>query len=62
MDIPGQHSTIVSQHAFNIDTKNGTALALANSFAAGGPQLQDPHSWSGYIDSQGKQMRGVLLT
>ena len=62
MDIPGQHSTIVSQHALNIDTTGMTALALAHTVAGGGVQLKDPHSWSAYIDAQAKQMRGVLLT
>jgi hypothetical protein len=62
MDIPGQHSTIVSQLALNIDTRNTTALALAGGVAAGGVQVKDPHSWGGYIDSQAKQLRGVLLT
>jgi hypothetical protein len=62
MDIPGQHSVIVSQHALDIDTKLGTAQALAKAFAAGGPKVKDPHSWSAYIDSQSKLLRGVLLT
>ncbi len=62
MDIPGQHSTIVSQLALSIDTKDSTALALASAVAAGGVQLKDPHAWGGYIDSQAKQMRGVILT
>jgi hypothetical protein len=62
MDMPGQHSTIVSQHALNIDTTDTTALALAHAIAGGGVQLQDPHSWNAYIDAQARQMRGVLLT
>lgn len=62
MDIPGQHSTVVSQHALNIDTRDTTALALAHAVAAGGAQLQDPHSWSAYMDAQARQMRGLLLT
>ena len=62
MDIPGQHSTIVSQLALNIDTRNTTALSLAHAVTAGGVQLKDPHAWGGYFDSQAKQMRGVLLT
>jgi hypothetical protein len=62
MDIPGQHSTIVSQHALNIDTRDMTAVGLASAVAAGGVQVKDPHGWGAYIDSQAKQMRGVLLT
>lgn len=62
MDIPGQISTVVPQQALSIDTKGSTALALASAVAAGGAQLKDPHSWSAYIDSQARQMRGVLLT
>lgn len=62
MDIPGQISTIVPQQALNIDTKDRTALALASAVATGGAHLKDPHSWSAYIDSQARQMRGVLLT
>lgn len=62
MDIPGQHSTIVSQHALNIDTRDTTALALAHTVAAGGVALQDPHSWSAYMDAQARQLRGLLLT
>ncbi len=62
MDITGQHSTVVSQHALNIDSADKTALGLAHAVAAGGVQVQDPHSWSAYIDAQAKQMRGVILT
>lgn len=62
MDIPGQNSIIVSQHALDIDTSLGTATALAHAFAAGGPSLKDPHSWTAYIDTQAKLLRGVLLT
>ena len=62
MDIPGQISIIVPQQALNIDSRDGTALALTSAVAAGGAQLKDPHSWTAYIDSQARQMRGVLLT
>jgi hypothetical protein len=62
MDIPGQHSLIVSQRLLNLDTKAGTAMALASAFAAGGPKVNDPHSWSAYIQGQAKLLRGVLLT
>ena len=62
MDIPGQHSVIVPQQALNIDTKAGTAQALAKAFATGGPKVNDPHSWSAYIEGQAKLLRGVLLT
>jgi hypothetical protein len=62
MDIPGQHSVIVPQQALNIDTKDGTAKALASAFAPGGPKVNDPHSWSAYIQGQGKLLRGALLT
>jgi hypothetical protein len=62
MDIPGQISTIVPQQALNINTKDSTALALASAVAAGGFQVRDPHAWGAYIDSQARQMRGVLLT
>jgi hypothetical protein len=62
MDIPGQHSLIVPQQALNIDTKAGTAQALAAAFAAGGPKVNDPHSWSAYIASQATLLRGELLT
>jgi hypothetical protein len=62
MDIPGQHSVIVSQHALDIDTKEGTALALGKAFATGGPKPNDPHSWSAYIESQAKLLRGTVLT
>src|SRR5262245_50147319 len=61
MDIPGQHSVIVSQQALDIDTKEGTALALAKAFATGGPTVNDPHSWSAYIESQAKLLRGAVL-
>ena len=61
MDIPGQISTIVPQQALNVDTKDRTALALAHA-VAGGAQLKDPHAWGAYMDSQARQMRGVLLT
>lgn len=62
MDIPGQHSVIVSQQVLDIDTSGGTASALAHAFAAGGPSVNDPHSWTAYIDGQAKVLRGVLLT
>lgn len=62
MDIPGQHSVIVPQQSLNIDTKEGTALALAKAFATGGPKVNDPHSWAAYIAGQAKLLRGVLLT
>jgi hypothetical protein len=62
MDIPGQHSVIVSQLLLDIDTSAGTANALAKAFAAGGPSIKDPHSWSAYIDAQAKMLRGVLFT
>ena len=62
MDIPGQISTVVPQHALNINTRDTTALALASAIAGGGAHVNNPHSWSAYIDSQERQMRGVLLT
>jgi hypothetical protein len=62
MDIPGQHSVIVPQQTLNIDTKDGTAKALASAFAPGGPKVNDPHSWSAYIQGQAKLLRGALLT
>ncbi|HEX6316198.1 MAG TPA: hypothetical protein VFZ73_15115 [Gemmatimonadaceae bacterium] len=62
MDIPGQISTIVPQQALTISTKDQTALALAGAITSGGAQLKDPHAWGAYIDSQARQMRGVLLT
>jgi hypothetical protein len=62
MDIPGQHSIIVSQHTLAIDTKEGTAAALAHAFAAGGPAVNDPHSWTAYISTQANTLRGVVLT
>jgi hypothetical protein len=62
MDIPGQHSVIVSQHVLDIDTQQGTAQALGKAFAAGGPTQNDPHSWGAYIGSQSKLLRGLLLT
>ena len=61
MDIPGQHSIIVSQHTLAIDTKEGTAAALANAFAAGGPAVNDPHSWTAYIGTEADVLRGVVL-
>jgi hypothetical protein len=62
MDIPGQNSTIVSQQLLNIGTKDLTAQALASAFSAGGPKVNDPHSWSAYIQGQAKLLRGALLT
>jgi hypothetical protein len=62
MDIPGQISTVVPQQLLNISTRDSTALGLASAIAAGGTQVRDPHAWGGYIDSQARQMRGVLLT
>ena len=62
MDIPGQHSIVVSQHLLDINTNSGTAAALASAFTAGGPKVNDPHSWSGYIDAQARVLRGVILT
>ena len=62
MDIQGQVSIVVPQHLLNINSRDSTALALASAVAAGGAQLNDPHAWGGYIDSQAKQMRGVLFT
>ena len=62
MDIPGQVSTVVPQQLLNITTRDNTALALASAIAAGGAQVKDPHAWGGYIDSQARQLRGVLLT
>lgn len=62
MDIPGQISTVVPQQLLNITTRDSTALALASALAAGGAQVRDPHAWGGYIDSQARQLRGVLLT
>lgn len=61
MDIPGQQSIIVPQHALNIDTSQSTALALSNAFAAGGPAVNDPHSWSAYIENDMRQLRSVVL-
>lgn len=61
MNIPGQHSFVVPQNMLDIDTGSGTALALAKAFAAGGPKVNDPHSWSAYIDTQAKVLRGFVL-
>jgi len=62
MDMPGQHSVIVSQQVLDIDTKQGTALALASAFSNGGPKVNDPHSWSAYIKTEAKLLRGLLLS
>jgi len=62
MDIPGQRTVIVPQQALNLDTKAGTAKALAKAFATGGPQANDPHSWSAYIQAEAKLLRDAILT
>lgn len=62
MDMPGQQTIIVPQHALDIDTKAGTAKALAHAFAKGGPKPNDPHSWANYITAQSRTLRGVVLT
>jgi hypothetical protein len=61
MAIKEQRSIIVPQHALDIDTKEGTANALASAFAAGGPKVNDPHSWSAYIETQAQVLRGAVL-
>ena len=61
MDIPGQKSVIVPQHALNIGSGPDTAQALAHAFAAGGPAANDPHSWSAYIENDVRVLRGVVL-
>jgi hypothetical protein len=62
MNIPGQRSIVVPQQVLDIDTKAGTAQALAAAFAAGGPKVNDPHSWSAYIEGQTPLLREVILT
>jgi hypothetical protein len=62
MNIPGQSTVIVPQQALDIDTRDGTAKALAHAFADGGPSPKDPHSWSAYLHAQARLLRGVLLT
>ena len=62
MNIPDQKSIIVPQHALDIDTPDGTAAALAHAFKDGGPALNDPHSWTAYVEGQAKLLRGVVLT
>jgi hypothetical protein len=62
MDIPGQQSVIVPQNMLNIDTKAGTAAALAQAFAAGGPKVNDPHSWSAYVTGESNRVREALFT
>lgn len=61
MNIPGQDTIIVPQQALSIDTKAGTAAALAHALAAGGPKPNDPHSWSRYIEGQSNMLRGAVL-
>lgn len=62
MEVPGQHSVIVCQQFLDINTSQGTALALASAFANGGPKVNDPHSWATYIKTEAKLLRGLLLT
>ncbi|WP_439644025.1 hypothetical protein [Gemmatimonas sp.] len=62
MDVPGQHSVIVSQQILDIDTEQATALALASAFSNGGPKVNDPHSWTAYIKTEAKLLRGLLLS
>lgn len=62
MDIPGQHAIIVSQTALQLDTRDGTAIALAKAFASGRPRVNDPHSWTAYVESQSRVISGLVLT
>ena len=62
MDIADQKSVIVPQQLLDIDTKEGTAKALANAIKSGGPSVNDPHSWSANIENQTTLLREVLLT
>ena len=39
MNIPGQHSIVVSQHLLDIDTRSGTAAALASFAGACSPTI-----------------------
>lgn len=61
MNIPGQRSIIVPQTLVALDTRAGTANALAHAVAAGGPQINDPHSWTAYIETQRNLLRGALV-
>ena len=61
MNIPGQRSIIVPQKLLNINTREATALALAHSVADGGPSVNDPHSWSAYIETESGEVRRAVL-
>jgi hypothetical protein len=61
MNIPGQKSIVVPQQALNINTRELTAKALAQSLLDGGPAPNDPHSWTAYVETEAKLLRGVVL-
>ncbi len=61
MNLPDQKTVIVPQQALDIDTKAGTAAALAHAFVKGGPKPNDPHSWANYLTAQAETLRDVVL-
>jgi hypothetical protein len=61
MDIPGQQSIIVPQQGLNIGDGASLATALGQAFAAGGPTINDPHSWTAYIEGQGPLLQSAVL-
>jgi hypothetical protein len=61
MKVPGQKSVIVEQSGLNLTNPVQTAQALAAAFASGEPAMNDPHSWTAYIASQGELLQtGVV--
>jgi hypothetical protein len=61
MDIPGQRSIIVPQQGLNIGNGAQLAAALGEAFATGAPSVNDPHSWTAYIEGQGPLLQTSVL-
>lgn len=61
MDIPGQRSIVVPQQGLNLGDGTALAGALGQAFASGAPAVNDPHSWTAYIEGQGPLLQSSVL-
>ncbi len=61
MDIPGQRSIVVPQQGMNLGDGAALAGALGQAFATGAPAVNDPHSWTAYIEGQGPLLQSSVL-
>lgn len=65
MNLGGQQTVIQPQHLTNVSDRASLAAALrvaATGAGANGIAVEDPHSWTRYIENEAGRLREVILT